>query len=111
MQKFEHSDLFGELESTLESAIELCSKYAGKHWLMKAFQGSADESKFDGIVGRLDTALMDTQFGLQADGEKKPKKLRTFSSFLSLPLRRPRCHQYVSLLPLSPRCTLHLHTL
>eukprot|EP00729_Bicosta_minor_P024124 gene24124-18071_t len=64
---FEKSDLFGELESTLESAIELCSKYAGKHWLMKAFQGSADESRFDGIVGRLDAALADAQFGLQAD--------------------------------------------
>lgn len=69
MKTFEKSDLFGELESTLESAIELCSKYAGKHWLMKAFQGSADESKFDGIVKRLDTALVDAQFGLQADGE------------------------------------------
>lgn len=45
MKTFEKSDLFGELESTLESAIELCSKYAEKHWLMKAFQGSADESK------------------------------------------------------------------
>ena len=67
-QKFARSDVFGELQSTLESAIELCSRYAVENWLKKAFQGSADEGKFDGIVARLGAALNDAQFGLQVDG-------------------------------------------
>ena len=61
------SDFFGELQSMLESAIGLCSTYAGKNWLTRAWQASTGESKSEGIVSRLNAALADVQFGVGPD--------------------------------------------
>lgn len=67
-QAFADSEVFGEIQSTLESAIDLCSKYSQKNWLKKAWQSKSDTSIFEGIVKRLGNALADAQFGLQIDG-------------------------------------------
>jgi hypothetical protein len=67
-QKFAESEIFGELQSTLQSAVSLCEEYTDKGWFKKAFQGKSDESKFSSIVVRLDAAMADMKLDLQLDG-------------------------------------------
>jgi hypothetical protein len=90
-QRFAEREIFGELQSTLQSAISLCETFVDKGWFKKAFQGKSDESKFESIVVRLDKAIADLQLDLQLDGACRGVSFLDLSALRTPHSRSPTC--------------------
>ena len=66
-EELESRNIFSNFKTVVESAVDLCEKFEGKHWLKKIVKHNKYVGKFEEVNKRLKQVVADASLGLAFD--------------------------------------------